>query len=185
MRSFENIPKGGNLSSGGIPCGMACGFQSTISPAKKILVAYYCSSGEPLRFLRNIFAETDGDFFRVMPKHAYPDEYGERMRRYLHEIKTGLLTKICNPPEGIGLYEEIYLLCPACLGFTPPPLRSFLCMCDFSGKTLRMFCLCPPEHPDEFAASACALCPGATVEIFCARGDGTASDCPFSMRGGC
>lgn len=152
---------------------------------KKILVAYYCSSGEPLHFLRKIFADTDGDFFRVMPKHAYPDEYGERMRRYLHEIKTGLLTKICDPPEGIGLYEEIYLLCPACLGFIPPPLRSFLCMCDFSGKTLRMFCLCPPEHPDEFAASACALCPGATVEIFCARGDGTASDCPFSMRGGC
>lgn len=183
MRNFENIPKGGNLSRA-IPRGMVCGFQSTISPAKKFWSHIIAQAVNRCVSCAKSLRKRMGIFSGLCPK-AYPDEYEKRMRRYLHEIKTGLLTRICDPPEEIGLYEEIYLLCPACLGFIPPPLRSFLCMCDFSGKTLRMFCLCPPEHPDEFAASAFALCPGATVEIFCARGDGADAGCPFSMRGGC
>lgn len=137
MRNFENIPKGGNLSRA-IPRGMVCGFQSTISPAKKFWSHIIAQAVNRCVSCAKSLRKRMGIFSGLCPK-AYPDEYEKRMRRYLHEIKTGLLTRICDPPEEIGLYEEIYLLCPACLGFIPPPLRSFLCMCDFSGKPSACF----------------------------------------------
>lgn len=147
----------------------------------KILVAYYSIGGAAEPFARKIFADSRCDFVGIRPKRPYPGEYGERIERYFREDRIGLLPEICGAPGRIVEYGEVYLLCPACLGFIPPPVKSFLCMHDFSGKILRLFCLCAPERPPDFALSVRKLCPRAAVEIYCARGADFAARCPYSI----
>ena len=181
---YPNGGDAGHFSAFCVALGAGKIFCGANPPARKNLAAYYCENAEAGTFMRKIFADSDADFVEIKPKHPYPEDCGERMRRYLRKIKSGFLPEICDPPKGIRAYENVYLLCPTCLGFIPPPIRSFLCMYDFSGKTLRLFCLCAPKRPSNLALSACGLCPGARVEIFCARERGGAAACPFSMRAG-
>ncbi|PWM28387.1 MAG: hypothetical protein DBX55_09820 [Verrucomicrobia bacterium] len=150
--------------------------------AGRILVAYYSAGASAESFARKIFADSSCDFVGIRPKRPYPGEYGERIERYSCENRIGLLPEICGVSGRMEEYGEVYLLCPACLGFIPPPLKSFLCMYDFSGKVLRLFCLCAPERPPDFALSVRRLCPRAAVEIYCARSANFAAHCPYSIR---
>jgi hypothetical protein len=79
------------------------------------------------------------DLFEIEPAKAYPEDYFETVEQARQERDNGYEPPLKTQVAGMADISTLFLGFPIWGETAPPVIRSFLSMCDLSGKTVVPF----------------------------------------------
>ena len=130
---------------------------------KKALIAYYSHSGNTKDIAQKIQKLTGADMFEIKPLSAYPPSYDDVVNQAKfekeHDIKPELLDN-----GNIAKYDTIFLGTPVWWYTFASPIRTFLTIHDFTGKTIMPFCTHGGGGESHTFTEIQDLCPTAIVK---------------------
>lgn len=106
---------------------------------KKVLVAYYSYSGNTKAVAEKIQKFTGGDIFEIKPAKAYPANYNDVVNLAQTEKAQDAKPELMDNGNTEG-YEIIFLGTPVWWYTMASPVRTFLSVNKFDGKTILPFC---------------------------------------------
>jgi len=106
---------------------------------KKIMIAYYSHSGNTKSLAKMIQSQTGGDMFEIQPKTAYPNDYTALTELAKNEQQSGKFPELADNGN-TGSYEVIFVGTPVWWGTMSNPVKTFLTVNNFDGKTVIPFC---------------------------------------------
>ena len=107
--------------------------------SKKVLIVYYSYSGNTREIANQIKSASGGDIFEIIPASPYPSEYRAVVDQAKKEINAGFKPEIKGKVDKIRDYDVIFIGSPNWWSTIAPPVLSFLCSHDLSGKTVVPF----------------------------------------------
>lgn len=124
----------------------------------KILIVAYSYTGNTYRIARGIQTLTEGDLYDIYPSQPYPMTYEELLEQVKREIRAkyrpGLLPLTVSPRG----YDIVCAGSPNWCGTIAPPLYSWLCRNDLSGKVILPFCSHCGGEPGDMQRDIRKLC---------------------------
>lgn len=126
-----------------------------------ILIVFYSHSGNTRRIAESIQEETQGDLFEVEPISAYPTSYNAVVEQAKKEIQAGFRPEIKEMPEGIELYDTVFVGSPIWWHTMAPPVATLLAGLKWSGKTVVPFCTHGGGGAGRMEKEIAKLCSGA------------------------
>lgn len=105
-----------------------------------ILIAYFSWSGNTEQVAEEIWEQTGGDLFEIVPAEPYPDDFDETADRWHEERDSDARPEIIGQVEDMERYDIVFLGYPIWSSDLPAVNRTFLEQYDFSGKTIIPFC---------------------------------------------
>ena len=141
------------------------------------LVAYYSRRGQNLvnGELRNLAVGnteiaagmvqvlTQADIFRIEPVREYSPDYCRCIDQARQDLLRGIRLELKAWPEDWEGYDTVYLGYPNHWGTLPVAMFSFVEGLDWSGKTIRPFCVHEGGGLGRSEADLRRICPGAHV----------------------
>lgn len=106
---------------------------------KRILIAYYSYSGNTKAVAEKIQSYTAGDIFEIKPKKAYPSNYNDVVNIAQKEKSEGAKPELIENGNTEG-YDIIFIGTPVWWYTMASPVRTFLSVNNFDGKTIVPFC---------------------------------------------
>lgn len=107
--------------------------------AEKFLVAYYSHSGNTKAAALKIQKLTGSDIFEIKPKKAYPNNYNEVVNLAQTEKQQDVRPELTDNGN-IKDYDVIFLGTPVWWYTMSSPVKTFLTVNNFAGKTIVPFC---------------------------------------------
>jgi flavodoxin len=108
-------------------------------PAGKAVVAYFSRSGNTRVIAGQIHRARGADLFEIEPAKDYPEDYFETVEQARQERDNGYEPPLKTRVAGMADISMLFLGFPIWGETAPPVIRSFLSMCDLSGKTVIPF----------------------------------------------
>lgn len=106
---------------------------------KQVLVAYYSRSGNTRYAAEKIQQAIGGTLLEIVPKNAYPEDYGDCVNQAKAEIKKGFQPELINLPKSLDQYKVIFVGSPNWWGTMAPPVLTFLSSYSLKGKNIIPF----------------------------------------------
>jgi len=106
---------------------------------KKIMIAYYSHSGHTKSLAKIIQSQTGGDMFEIQPQKAYTNDYNKLTEIAQNEQKTGKMPELTDNGD-VSSYDVIFVGTPVWWGTMSNPVKKFLTVNNFEGKTVIPFC---------------------------------------------
>ena len=107
--------------------------------SNKTLIAYYSYSGNTKSVAEKIQSLTGGDLFEIKPVNDYPKNYNEAVNQAQKEKEQNFKPELVDNGT-VAEYDTIYLGSPVWWYTFSSPIRTFLTVHDFAGKTIIPFC---------------------------------------------
>lgn len=141
------------------------------------LIAYYSRRGQnyvdgELRDLAvgntEVAAEmvrvlTQADLFRIVPVREYPPDFCRCFDQARQDLLRGIRLELERWPENWEQYDTVYLGYPNHWNTLPVAVFSFVEKLDWSGKTIRPFCIHEGSGIGRSEADLRKACPGARI----------------------
>ncbi|MDF2855257.1 MAG: hypothetical protein K0Q87_1108 [Neobacillus sp.] len=135
----------------------------SLSPAKKVLVAYYSRSGNTREIARQIQKNVGGDIFEIQTVDPYPRDYDAVTKQAKQEIESGYKPALKTKIDNIKSYDVIFVGSPNWWSTIAPPVATFLSEYDLSGKTIVPFITHAGSGKGQSVTDIAKLCPQSTV----------------------
>ncbi len=127
------------------------------------LIVSYSYSGNTHRIAREIQTLTGGDWCEIYPWQPYPAAFPELLQQVKKEVSTQYHPRLLPPAYMPQPYPVIFVGSPNWCGTIAPPLASWLCKNDLSGKVILPFYSHCGGVPCDFRRNIIRLCPKADV----------------------
>jgi flavodoxin len=131
--------------------------------SKKILVAYFSYSGNTREIANQIHKSVGGDIFEIQVVKPYPDDYDAVVKQARQELNSSHKPALKTNMENIKSYDLVFIGYPNWYSTVPAPVRVFLSVYDFSGKTIIPFCTHEGSGLGQSATDISKLCPKSTL----------------------
>ena len=131
--------------------------------SEKTLIAYYSYSGNTKAVAEKIKKLTGGDLFEIEPQNAYPANYNDAVNQAQREKDANFKPLLVNNGD-VSDYDTIYLGTPVWWYTFASPIRTFLTIHDFTGKTIMPFCTHGGGWESHTFTEIQDLCPTAIVK---------------------
>ena len=105
---------------------------------KKILVTYFSWGGNTKHIAQKIQTKTKGDIFEITPAESYPSNYHATTVMAKEQIEKRVEIPLKNNIDISG-YDVIFVGTPAWWYTMAPPVKTFLIINNFEGKTIVPF----------------------------------------------
>lgn len=116
---------------------------STGQPAEgsgSILTVYFSWSGNTRQVAKRVNELVGGSLFELRPVTAYSDNYDAVVEQAQREQEDGYLPPLVDTPQDWDAFDTVFLGYPIWWYDAPQVVKSFLDICDASGKTVIAFC---------------------------------------------
>lgn len=159
---------------------------STASPGKRVLLAYFSRSGENYCYGRRTTLETGNtevlarmigeriecDVHRIEAVAPYSDDYDETVARNVSEQQADARPAIANLPTSLDPYDTVLLGSPIWNVRAPMIMSTFAEKFDFRGRSVYPFTTHAMTGLGTTERDYAASCPGAALgEGFAVRGE--------------
>ena len=105
----------------------------------KILIVCYSYSGKTRRIAETIQQQTGGRLSRIYPRQPYPTDFESLLAQVREEIRTGRKVPLLPVEENADEYDVVFAGSPNWCGTIAPPVASWLCENDLTGKKVIPF----------------------------------------------
>ena len=105
----------------------------------KILIVCYSYSGKTRRIAEMIQKQTGGRLSRIYPRQPYPADFQSLLTQVREEISTGRKVPLLPVEENADEYDVVFIGSPNWCGTIAPPVASWLCENDLTGKKVIPF----------------------------------------------
>ncbi len=126
------------------------------------LIALYSHSGNTRQIANLIHTLAGGTLHEIKPKESYPSAYKAVLNQAKLEIQQGFKPSLQSSLDSIETYDMIFIGSPIWWSTIAPPVATFLCNFDFSGKNIVPFCTHGGGGPGRIEEDIKKLIPGAT-----------------------
>ena len=130
---------------------------------QNILVAYFSHSGNTREIARQIQQNTGGEIFEIASVQPYPRNYNAVVEQARQELKAGYKPELKTKMESIESFKMVFIGYPNWWGTIPAPVKTFLSLYDFSGKTIIPFCTHEGSGLGRSTGDILKLCPKSSV----------------------
>ena len=138
-------------------------YSHKISKISRPLIVSYSYSGNTHRIAHNIQKITGGDWCEIYPWQPYPMAFPELLEQVKREIQAHYRPRLLPVPHAPHDYSVIYVGTPNWCGRIAPPLASWLCTNDLSGKKILPFYSHCGGVAGDLRGEIIKLCPKADV----------------------
>ncbi len=128
-----------------------------------VLVAYYSRSGNTRAIANHIADEVGGTICEIEPEVAYPSAYSAVVEQAKKEIQAGDKPRIRAQVDDTEAYDTVFIGSPNWWGTIAPPVATFLCEHNLSGRTVVPFCTHGGGGQQRVMKDIARLCPQSTV----------------------
>jgi len=129
----------------------------------KVLTVFYSHSGTTRECANQIHKKVGGDIVEIIPAKPYPADYDAVVEQAKRELKSGYKPALRTRIENIGSYDVVIVGSPNWLNTIAPPVMTFLCTHDLSGKATAPFITHGGGGLGKSVADIAKLCPDSTV----------------------
>ncbi len=119
-----------------------------------ILIAFYSRAGENYfggayrriavgnteKVARMLAGLTGGDLYKIRQAQPYSQDYQTCIAEAKADLQKKARPEVCDLPDNLDAYDEIYLGYPNYWGTMPMAVYTFLEHYDLTGKTIHPFC---------------------------------------------
>ncbi len=127
------------------------------------LIVSYSYSGNTQRIAREIQTVTGGDWSEIYPWQPYPMAFPELLEQVRREIRSGCRPRLLENFRSPRPYGVIFVGSSNWCGTIAPPLASWICRHDLTGKILLPFYSHCGGMAGDFRGDIARLCPRADV----------------------
>jgi flavodoxin len=134
------------------------------------LIAYYSLFGNTRNLAFEIARQTGGTLYEITPEKSYSFDYHTAAKEVRGQIASGFCPKLILQGKPMDTYLTIFIGTPNWFKSFAPPVRSFLALHDFLGKTVIPFCthggggMCQIEQELAKACPNSVILPGIAVD---------------------
>jgi len=129
-----------------------------------ILIAYYSWSGNIRKIAGQIQHATEGVLYEIRPQIPYSQQYDDVVEQAKQEIRDGHRPALQEGPDGMDMFDTIFIGSPNWWSSPAPPVVSFLAGHNFSGKIMIPFCSHGGGGKASVLRDIADLCTGAIVK---------------------
>lgn len=138
---------------------------------RKVLIVYLSRTNNTKAVAEFIHDEVGGTLVPLELEKPYPADYRTTVDQVALENETGFLPPLKTKIERIEQYDVVFVGFPTWAMQLPPPMKSFLRLYSFRGKTIIPFNTNAGYGEGNSFATVKELCPSSTVlEGFVTRG---------------
>lgn len=127
------------------------------------LIVSYSYSGNTHRIAQELQALTGADWCEVHPWQLYPTAFPQLLRQVKREVRSGYRPRLLPGARPARPYSVIFVGTPNWCSTVAPPIASWLCKNDLSGKTVFPFYSHCGGAAGDFQKEILRLCPKADV----------------------